>query len=111
MTIDVRALPCTDGSVIDLADPQVTQYTQWQVPSNDKQHTHPLVLSNDPFFNLRGITRELFDNAKIGDEKFLAVDFLYYFLDARHLHNFLYPAHQISVNILHHHFLHLNLLD
>ena len=74
MTIDVRALPCTDGSVIDLADPQVTQYTQWQVPSNDKQHTHPLVLSNDPFFNLRGITRELFDNTK-SDEKFLAVDF------------------------------------
>lgn len=74
MTIDVRALPCIDGSVVDLADPQVTQFTQWQVPSNDKHHTHPLILSNDPFFNLRGITRELFDNTK-SDEKFLAVDF------------------------------------
>lgn len=74
MTIDVRALPCTDGNVIDLANPEVTQFTQWQVPSNDKQHTHPLVMSNDPFFNLRGITRELFADVST-DEEFLAVDF------------------------------------
>lgn len=74
MTIDVRKMPCADGTVIDLANPEITQFTQWQVPSNDTQHTHPLVMSNDPFFNLRGITRELFANVPSG-EQFLPVDF------------------------------------
>ena len=74
MTIDITALKCADGSVIDLTDSSIDIFSQWQVPSNDPEHRHPLITSNDPFFNLRGITRDLFKTVST-NEKFIAIEF------------------------------------
>jgi hypothetical protein len=69
--VDVRALHTTDGTVIDLAD--IDCFTSWRVPSPMEEHQHPLILSNDPFFRLRGnMHKEWLEKYP---QRVLAVDF------------------------------------
>lgn len=74
MTIDVRNLVTAHGDVIDLADPEIDQYSMWQIESNLPNHVHPLIESNDPVFKLRGFTEEVF-NQKDPSKKIIAIQF------------------------------------
>lgn len=73
--LDVRALQTTHGEIIDLADPDFDQFKMWQVPSNLSNTKHSLVMSNDPFFMLRGYTQRYFHEQGKDFKKLIAVDF------------------------------------
>lgn len=70
--VNVRALHTTDGTVVDLAE--IDCFKAWQVPPPPEQsNQHPLILSNDPFFRLRGNMHE--DWIEKYSQRILAVDF------------------------------------
>lgn len=70
--VDVRALLTIDGTVVDLAE--IDCFKPWQVPvPSEETIPHPLIMSNDPFFRLRGNMHD--DWIGKYSQRVLAIDF------------------------------------